>query len=33
MGTVVKIIKVTVAAGQAALTVISVVKQIKDFLS
>ncbi len=33
MGTVVKIIKVTVAAGQAALTVISVAKQIKDFLS
>ena len=33
MGTVVKIIKVTVAAGQAALTVISLVQQIKDFLS
>ena len=33
MGTVVKVIKVTVAAGQAALTVSSLVKQIKDFLS
>ena len=33
MGTVVKVIKVTVAAGQAVLTVISLVKQIKDFLS
>ena len=33
METVVKVIKVTVAAGQAALTVISLVKQIKDFIS
>ena len=33
MGTVIKVIKITVAAGQAALTVISLVKQIKDFLN
>ena len=33
MGTVVKVIKVTVAAGQAALTVISLGEQVKDFLA